>query len=152
MALASECQQWHIIATDIDPSTLALAQQNAQRLNLTQIQFIQSNWFSQLKSHSVDAIISNPPYIDKTDEHLTALQYEPQQALVAAQQGLADLHHIIKQAKQHLNDDGFLLLEHGYDQGEAVKKLLLQYDYQDIETCYDLAGHTRGHLGYFNHN
>ena len=147
LALASECPTWSIIATDIHSATLASAQHNAQQLNLTQVQFIHSGWFENLPAIKADAIISNPPYIKADDEHLQNLQYEPQRALVAPNNGLADLYHLIENAKSHLKTGGFLLLEHGFEQKQAVQQKMQDQGYHHLETCYDLAGHARGSWG-----
>lgn len=143
LALAYEQPQWNIIATDNSESALAVAQQNAKRLGLSNIQWKKSHWFSQLLAQKFHLIVSNPPYIMPDDPYLAALQYEPQTALVAAENGTADLEEIIKHAPQYLLPQGFLVLEHGYQQAEIVQSLLLEAGFKNIETQLDLARHPR---------
>jgi len=144
LALAFECRLWSIFATDLHLATLQRAKANAQRLGLNQVQFVAGDWLTALNYLQADAIIANPPYIAADDVHLAALCYEPQAALVAADQGLADLFTLIEQAKMQLKQGGFLLLEHGFDQSASVQAKMRQAGYQSIETCYDLTGHARG--------
>lgn len=150
LALASERPHWEITATDISTATLAVAIENAEANQIKNIEFRQGTWCSALPSHDYDLIISNPPYIAATDPHLLAndLQYEPQQALVADNHGLEDLFLIAEQAVEHLNPNGALLLEHGFEQGPAVRDKLQQLGYQRIETLHDLAENERATLGF----
>uniref|UniRef100_UPI0025FB8423 peptide chain release factor N(5)-glutamine methyltransferase n=1 Tax=uncultured Haemophilus sp. TaxID=237779 RepID=UPI0025FB8423 len=122
LALASElspiCQKKHIqldvIGIDLMPEVVKLAQSNAEK-NQLKVQFLQSSWFENVEGQ-FDIIISNPPYIDETDEHLFQgdVRFEPRSALVAGESGLADLRHLIERAPVHLKDNGYLLLEHGW--------------------------------------
>lgn len=139
-ALAIERPDWEITATDQSPAALEIAQQNAQRHNLTQINFVSGNWFAPLHGQRFDAIISNPPYIYAQDPHLQreGLPYEPDSALVSAESGLQDLRVLIENAPKHLKPGGYLLLEHGYNQAPAVQALFAQENYDHIETLYDL--------------
>jgi len=146
LALASERHNWQIDAVDFSEEAVALAQYNAQQLALTQVTIYQSNWFARVPSHKqFDIIVSNPPYIDKADKHLTEgdVRFEPKTALVADKQGLEDIEKIATQARQFLKTNGMLFFEHGYQQAIAVQTLLKQLGYQDIQTMTDLSGNDR---------
>jgi release factor glutamine methyltransferase len=147
LALAKEQPQWKILAVDRSAEACALAQQNAQALHLA-ISVQQSDWFSAL-SGPFDAILSNPPYLAQTDPHLAQgdLRFEPASALVAGPDGLADLRQIIAQAPQYLKPGGWLLLEHGWQQAEAVRRLLAEAGFESISSRRDLANHERISLG-----
>ena len=144
LALASENPHWRITATDIKANAVALARENKKNLNLTNVDFLQSDWFEQIKG-SFNFIVSNPPYISADDEHLLQgdVRFEPTSALVATQQGLADLQHIIMESKHYLAAQGWLLLEHGYQQGDRVKNMMSDNGYQFVQAFYDLQGHHR---------
>lgn len=146
LALASERPTWQVWASDISPKTLAVAEHNAEKHYLNQVQFLCGSWFSALDNlHDIrfDMIVSNPPYIDANDPHMHALSKEPRRALVADEQGLADLKHIIQHAPQWLKNGAYVVLEHGYDQANTVQQLFLMYGYQQIKTVKDYAGNDR---------
>ncbi|WP_439134362.1 peptide chain release factor N(5)-glutamine methyltransferase [Pseudomaricurvus sp.] len=145
LALASEQPQWSVTAVDFSAAAVALAERNRQNLALTNVGIMVSNWFSQLQCRQFHLIVSNPPYIDENDPHLARgdVRFEPLSALVAENKGLADLQHIVETAREHLLPGGRLLLEHGYTQGEAVRGLLLEAGYQDIETLTDFGSNDR---------
>lgn len=149
LALASERPAWHVTATDASPQALACARANAERLQLQQLQFFQGRWFQPLAARRFDAIVSNPPYVAADDSHLRAaeLMHEPATALVAADNGLADLAHITNHAPHYLKPGGWLLLEHGHDQGAAVRKLLRHAGLDAIATHKDLGGNERVTFG-----
>ncbi|WP_409276759.1 peptide chain release factor N(5)-glutamine methyltransferase [Pseudomonas defluvii] len=149
LALASERPQWQVTAVDRVLDAVALAERNRQRLQLDNVRVLNSHWFSALDGERFHLIISNPPYIASADPHLVAgdVRFEPSSALVAGEDGLDDLRAIITQAPQHLEPGGWLLLEHGYDQAAAVRELLAQNDFEQIESRDDLAGHERITLG-----
>ncbi|MEE3632707.1 peptide chain release factor N(5)-glutamine methyltransferase [Pseudomonas sp. AL 58] len=149
LALASERPQWQVTAVDRVLDAVALAERNRQRLQLDNVRVLNSHWFSALEGERFHLIISNPPYIAAADPHLVAgdVRFEPSSALVAGEDGLDDLRAIITQAPQHLEPGGWLLLEHGYDQAAAVRELLAQNDFEQIESRDDLAGHERITLG-----
>ncbi|MBD9457475.1 peptide chain release factor N(5)-glutamine methyltransferase [Pseudomonas sp. PDM05] len=149
LALASERPAWTVTAVDRVLEAVALAERNRQRLHLNNVTVLNSHWFSALQGHTYDLIISNPPYIADNDPHLVAgdVRFEPASALVAGRDGLDDLRHIIKQAPQHLNAAGWLLLEHGYDQAGAVRDLLLGEGFDNVHSRIDLGGHERITLG-----
>ncbi|BBN61800.1 MULTISPECIES: peptide chain release factor N(5)-glutamine methyltransferase [Pseudomonas] len=145
LALANDRQQWKVTAVDRVPEAVALAERNRQRLQLNNAEVFESHWFGGLQGRQFDLIISNPPYISDADPHLSAgdVRFEPSSALVAGSDGLDDLRTIIEQAPAHLNADGWLLLEHGYDQGPAVRELLIRQGFERIQTRRDLGEHER---------
>ncbi|MEG0862351.1 MAG: peptide chain release factor N(5)-glutamine methyltransferase [Pseudomonas sp.] len=149
LALASERRQWQVTAVDRVLEAVALAERNRQRLQLNNVQVLSSHWFDSLQGERFDLIISNPPYIAAEDPHLVAgdVRFEPSSALVAGADGLDDLRIIISKAPAHLQPGGWLLLEHGYDQAAAVRELLAQHDFEQIESRIDLGGHERISLG-----
>lgn len=124
---------------DISSEALALAQANARRHGAS-VHFCLGSWWQAVGERQFALVVSNPPYIAPHDPHLAALQHEPQTALVAAEQGLADLRAIIDHAMPHLLDGAWLLLEHGHDQGAACRRLLAAAGFVEISTRRDLAG------------
>lgn len=136
--LRAEGRQGQVLAVDASADALAVARGNAQRLALD-LTFIQSNWLQEV-SGCFHLIASNPPYIASADPHLPALVHEPLQALTAGVDGLDDLRQIAGQAPAHLNPGGWLLLEHGYDQAEAVRQLLAGQGFVQVQSRRDLAG------------
>lgn len=149
LALASERPDCAITAVDLMPDAVALAQRNVARHALSNVTVLCSSWFSALGNQTFSMIVSNPPYIDELDPHLSQgdVRFEPLTALVAANAGLADLDHIITRARHHLQPDGWLLLEHGWTQGEAVRELFCAAGYTSVETCRDYGGNERLTLG-----
>ena len=145
LALASERPSWQIIAVDTVPEAVALAEKNRQRLALDNVRVLQSHWFKDITAQKFDLIVTNPPYIDADDQHLKEgdVRFEPGSALVAGNKGLADIELIITGAKNYLSDGGWLLIEHGYQQAEAVRTLLNDDGYSQISTQRDMAGHER---------
>ncbi len=143
LALAHERPNWKIIATDRSEKALAVAKSNAQQLKINNVDFRLGSWCDALPSKKYPLIISNPPYIAEHDSHLELLQHEPLSALVANDSGIADLRTIIINAKNYMNNEAYLVLEHGYDQGQGVRKILLQEGYQQVETHLDLNGNER---------
>ena len=130
-----KAQVW---AVDASADALAVARANAQALNLP-VQFVHSNWLEQVQG-VFDVIVSNPPYIADHDPHLTALAHEPRPALVSGADGLNDIRLIVATAKAHLRDGGWLLLEHGHDQADAVQSLLREAGFAQVQSRNDLAG------------
>ncbi|HDT4368580.1 TPA: peptide chain release factor N(5)-glutamine methyltransferase [Klebsiella aerogenes] len=153
LALASERADCKVTAVDFMPDAAALAARNAAHLALNNVTVLQSDWFSALKGQRFAMIVSNPPYIDETDPHLAEgdVRFEPRTALVAADQGLADLAHIIREGRQHLLPNAYMLLEHGWKQGEAVRALFNEAGYLDVETCRDYGDNERLTLGRWPH-
>jgi release factor glutamine methyltransferase len=147
IAIASERPNWQIIATDKSNAALVIAQQNAEKLKVTNIEFINSDWFAQVPKQLFSAILSNPPYIADDDPHLAQLNYEPQAALVAQNKGFADIEQLIKQAKKYLGPKGILMLEHGYQQDSAVQIAFISQNYNQVITYNDLANLPRVTIG-----
>ncbi|MDF2690384.1 MAG: protein-(glutamine-N5) methyltransferase, release factor-specific [Gammaproteobacteria bacterium] len=145
LALASERPHWHIIATDYSKPALEVARQNALHLKIHNIEFQHGNWCEALPNRLFDAIVSNPPYIAENDPHLKQgdVCFEPRSALVAQNNGLSDIETIAKQAHIYLKPEGYLLFEHGYNQADAVKEILLEHGYLDIQNSKDLNGTVR---------
>ncbi len=123
--------------------------ENAKNLNINNVKFFLSDWFSSLNDQKFDVIVSNPPYIEQNDAHLSQgdLPWEPISALVAGHDGLSDIRKIICQAPQHLSPRGWLMLEHGYNQATRVADLLKQAGFSQISHAQDLAGINRVTLG-----
>jgi release factor glutamine methyltransferase len=147
LALASESSDWQLHATDLSEAALEVARANATRLGFTNVQFLQGSWCEPLPSAYYSLIVSNPPYIADDDPHLPALAFEPQCALIAGDRGLADLRNIAAQACSRLQSNGWLLLEHGWQQGEAVRCLLQSFGYADVATRQDGGNRDRVTLG-----
>ena len=149
LALASERAAWHVTAVDRVLEAVALAERNRQRLQLENVNVFTSHWFSALADQRFDLIISNPPYIAAGDVHLAEgdVRFEPQSALVSGTDGLDDIREIITGSASHLNAGGWLMLEHGYDQAEAVRQLLQDAGFAQVESRKDLGGHERITLG-----
>ena len=138
LALKSARPDWHVVAVDHSAAALDVAKMNARRLQLD-IACIQTSWLHALQGEYA-LIVSNPPYIAEQDAHLHALQHEPLAALVAGTDGLDALRHIASAAPRYLQPDGWLLLEHGYDQAKAVQTLLKAAGLQAVQSRRDLAG------------
>ncbi|NCH33484.1 peptide chain release factor N(5)-glutamine methyltransferase [Cronobacter sakazakii] len=151
LALASERPDCHVTALDVIPEAVALAKRNAQRLGIDNVTILQSHWFSALTDARFSLIVSNPPYIDGDDPHLSQgdVRFEPISALVADNAGLADLETLVTEARRFLEDNGWLMLEHGWQQGEAVRELFTRAGYQAVETCRDYGGNERLTLGHY---
>lgn len=141
LALKSRQPALQVLATDASADALALAQANARQLQLD-VDFSQGAWFDapMPPGHYFDAIVSNPPYIAEHDWHLDALRHEPRQALTSGADGLADLRQIIVGAPHHLRLGAWLLLEHGFDQAQAVRALLDAAGFKQVQSRRDLAG------------
>jgi release factor glutamine methyltransferase len=146
LALARERPEAMIHASDRSAAALRVAQENALRFGLTNLSFLTGDWCQALpSSQRYHLIVSNPPYIEAGDPHLNLgdLPREPQEALVSGDDGLAAIRSIAAQAPAHLCDAGWLLLEHGYNQGEAVQQILVDAGFLCIGTLPDLAGQPR---------
>ncbi|MDY5734163.1 MAG: peptide chain release factor N(5)-glutamine methyltransferase [Succinivibrio sp.] len=137
-------------AVDLSKKALEVASFNSQKLNLP-VTFIQSNWFSKLGDLKFSMIVSNPPYIQKDDIHLTqtSLPFEPIQALTSDDDGLLDIKLICKEAKAHLENGAPLLIEHGFNQGEKVRAIFTEQGYKNVATIKDLGGNDRVTFGSF---
>lgn len=141
IALAKELPRSEVVALDCQAGAVALAQKNAARHSLSNLTVLQSHWFEAI-SRRFDVIVSNPPYIDSDDAHLAEgdVRFEPLSALVAEQNGLADLSLIIRNAPQFLLPNGLLLLEHGFAQADAVMAMLTEAGFKQVANHCDLAG------------
>lgn len=145
LALAYACPLAAVLACDASASALAVAQENANTLSISNVRFMLSNWFAALGEQQFNLIVSNPPYIAAGDPHLTQgdVRFEPVSALVSGSDGLDDIRHIIAQSSSHLLPDGWLLLEHGYDQAGAVRGLLQSAGFADVFSACDLSATER---------
>lgn len=148
LALKSELPHCTIRALDQSLAALDIAKQNAHT-NRLDIQFLHSNWFSALKQQQFDCIVSNPPYIEDDDPHLQQgdVRFEPLSALISGRDGLDDIRLIIDQAWSHLHKQGWLVIEHGYNQAQSIHQLFEKAGYQNIQLHNDLAGNPRISLG-----
>lgn len=153
LALASERPGWQVTGVDRVEDAVALAERNRQRLQLDNVRFLHSHWFSALAGQRYGLILSNPPYIRADDRHLNQgdVRFEPSSALVAGADGLDDIRAIIQAAPQYLLAGGWLLLEHGFNQAEAVRELLATAGFSEAHSRRDLGGHERISLGRFDH-
>ena len=142
LAIASEKPLWKITAVDIELDAVELAEENRQRFDFNNVCIYQSDWFSSIKNTQFDLIVTNPPYISPEDEHLKIgdVRFEPSSALVSKDDGLLDIHTIIYNANSHLKFCGWLMMEHGRDQGKAVRQKMTQAGFNDVKTFTDLSG------------
>jgi release factor glutamine methyltransferase len=145
LALASERPQWEVTATDTSAEALAVARENALALGLGRIEFLLGDWLEPVGDRTFDLIVSNPPYIGADDPVLSAgtLRHEPRLALTPGADGLSSLLSIIRAASRYLERHGWLLLEHGADQGPAVARELVARGFRYVRSHRDLAGHER---------
>lgn len=146
LALASENPHWEIDAIDYSEDAVVLAKKNAKHLAISNVNIYKSDWFSSVESNKqFDIIISNPPYIDENDIHLSQgdVRFEPLSALVAKDSGLADIEKISREAKPYLKKGGYLFFEHGYNQAEAVRNIMSLLHYNQIQTIQDYAENDR---------
>jgi release factor glutamine methyltransferase len=145
LAIARERPQCRIIATDIAATAIEVAHRNAQRLGLHSIEFHTGHWCEPLTDRRLDMIVSNPPYIAESDPHLVSgdVRFEPRAALASGPQGMDALTAIAQCASKHLEPGGWLLMEHGYEQGESARQLLEATGYIEVITYTDDAGLNR---------
>lgn len=151
LALASERSAWKIDAVDVQEDAVSLARFNVSQLGFKNIAVYPSHWFSAVEKTTAapgarfDLIVSNPPYIDVKDVHLQMgdVRFEPRSALVADQEGYADLFFIVRMARTFLVDGGMLLMEHAFSQGEKLRNYLLGMGYSDVATAIDYGGNER---------
>ncbi|NYF21177.1 release factor glutamine methyltransferase [Xanthomonas sp. JAI131] len=149
LALASERPQAQVLATDLSDAALAVAQANARTHGLHNVRFAHGPWLAPLARQRFDLIASNPPYIAAGDPHLAQgdLRYEPASALASGADGLDDIRLIVAGASAHLLPGGWLLLEHGWEQGEGVRALLADAGFAAVATYQDLEARDRVSLG-----
>lgn len=152
ITLAAECPHVQISATDFSLAALRIAQLNADKHHINTIRFYQSDWFAGVPDTKFNLIISNPPYIAEDDSHLQQgdVRFEPQTALRAAEQGLADIRIIADAARNYLEPCGHLLIEHGYNQQQQVQALFKDLHYDKVQTYTDLSGQPRVTYGQWN--
>ena len=145
LAIAHERPSAQLIGTDASAAALAVARRNAQRLGISNITFAEGDWLAPLIDQCFELIVSNPPYIEAADPHLEHgdLRFEPAAALASGSDGLDAIRRIVGGARAHLEPGGWLLLEHGWNQGAAVRGLLQAAAYAEVFTAQDLAGHDR---------
>jgi release factor glutamine methyltransferase len=131
-----------VVAVDASTDALEVAHENAARLGIRNATFIRSDWYAELGDERYDLIVSNPPYIEAGDEHLTQgdLRFEPSSALVSGSDGLDDIRRIIGQAHRYLEPGAWLLLEHGYEQADSVRHLLDKNGFANVFSAKDIAG------------
>lgn len=148
LALASERPAWQIDALDIDSSCVDVASANGERLGLSNVRWLVGDWFSAVQGH-YDLIVSNPPYIEQRDPHLEQgdVRFEPRRALVAEQNGMAAIAHIVELAPHFLSAGGLLMFEHGYQQGDMSRDLLEGEGFVEVSCEPDLAGLDRASIG-----
>lgn len=143
LALARERPAWRVLATDVSAAALEVAAANRDRLKAGNVELRRGAWCEALNGGPFDAILSNPPYIAAADPALAALGHEPRGALVADDDGFADLLHIARTAAAHLRPGGALLLEHGFQQAPRLRQALVAMGYDRVASLRDLAGHER---------
>lgn len=149
LAIAHERPQARVTATDVSAETLAVAQRNAQRHHIANVSFLQGDWYAPLRGRRFDIIVSNPPYIESDDPHLQQgdLRFEPTRALASGRDGLDDIRRIVCDAGVHLAPGGWLLFEHGWNQGDAARKLLRHAGFVELSTTRDLEQRDRVSAG-----
>ncbi|MBL4711332.1 MAG: peptide chain release factor N(5)-glutamine methyltransferase [Gammaproteobacteria bacterium] len=145
IAIATEKPQWEIIASDISADALALARKNSDYHKTNNISLIQSDWYSNIQDNDFDIIVSNPPYIASDDPHLKQgdVRFEPERALTAGENGMEYITHLCAHASVYLKRQGWLIVEHGYDQKQLVADCFAKYGFSDIIQKQDLSGHHR---------
>ena len=149
LALASERPQARVVATDASEPALAVARANARRNEIANVEFRHGSWYAPLRGERFDLIASNPPYIADADPHLAQgdLRFEPRDALASGADGLDAIRALAAGAREHLAPDGWLLLEHGFAQGAAVRALLRAHGLGEVETLCDLEDRDRVTFG-----
>ena len=151
LAIANDRPRAKIVALDSSKAALDVARGNAERLRIGNVEFIHSDWFDALGDRLFDVIVSNPPYIAAGDAHLSSgdLRFEPAQALASGEDGLDAIRRIARDAPAHLREAGMLAVEHGFEQGEAVRAWLQQSGFVETYTERDLEGRERVSGGFF---
>ena len=149
LALASERPNWSLLACDKSQAAVQTARDNATRLSINNMNVLCSNWFDSIPKQRFDAIVSNPPYIAENDPHLLQgdVRFEPRDALVSGVDGLDALHYIIEQSQDWLLPKGFIVLEHGFEQGPAVTAALKRFGYQHVKCFQDWQENDRVSIG-----
>ena len=149
LAIARERPRSEIIATDISPAALSVARGNAMRLGLGNVRFVCGSWCQAFNTNVFDIVLSNPPYVAEADPHLREgdLRFEPRAALAAGPTGMDELQQIVPCAHARLRRDGWLIVEHGYDQGDKVMQLMRTQGFSEISDHIDTAGLSRVTMG-----
>lgn len=145
LAVAKHRPKANVVAVDASPAALEVAKNNAASLAITNVRFMLSDWYTGLANQRFDLIVSNPPYIEQNDMHLTQgdVRFEPISALTSGADGLDDIRHIVEHCLIYLKPQGWLMIEHGYNQAQAVSHLMAAIGLVEIETLKDLAGNNR---------
>jgi release factor glutamine methyltransferase len=145
LAIARERPLAQMVATDASADALAVARRNAQRHTISNVAFVHGDWLAPLAGQQFDLIVSNPPYIEATDPHLGQgdLRFEPTGALASGLDGLDDIRRIVRDVPAHLHPGGWLLFEHGWNQGAASRALLHEAGYIEVFTAQDLEQRDR---------
>ncbi|WHZ18559.1 MAG: Peptide chain release factor N(5)-glutamine methyltransferase [Rhodanobacteraceae bacterium] len=145
LVIAKARPRAQVVATDASEAALRMARGNAERLALRNVEFVQGDWCAALGNHTFDIIVSNPPYIAEGDPHLREgdLRFEPRAALASGMDGLDAIRTIVRDARQHLHAGGWLLFEHGFEQGAVVRELLGAHGYADVFTVPDIERRER---------
>lgn len=149
LAIAQECPKAGVLAVDVSDAALRVAESNADELKIRTVEFMRSDWYAELAGRTFDVIVSNPPYIEAADAHLQQgdLRFEPLTALASGADGLDAIRLIIAGAKYHLKPQGWLLIEHGWNQAAALGDLFAQAGFIDISTEQDLEDRDRVTFG-----
>jgi release factor glutamine methyltransferase len=149
LAIARERPLAKVVATDASSDALAVAQRNARHHHINNVSFVHGDWFAPLHDQHFDVIVSNPPYIEASDPHLQQgdLRFEPISALASGNDGLDDIRRIVRDAGLHLVPGGWLLFEHGWNQGDASRTLLRDADFVELSTSRDLEQRDRVSMG-----
>jgi release factor glutamine methyltransferase len=149
LAIAKSRPQTNVVGVDASPAALEVAKENASTLQIPNVRFLSSNWFSALEGERFNVIVSNPPYIEEADSHLKQgdLRFEPISALASGADGLDDIRRIIDSCLIYLKPQGWLMFEHGYNQAESVRELMAQTGLVAIETFKDFGGNDRVTIG-----
>lgn len=152
LAIAHECPSWKVYATDANQNALQIAKKNAQRLGLKNVYFYQGNWCTALPCDDFDVIVSNPPYIGEAEweRYAAGLEFEPKSALVSSSDGLDAIRTISHSVKFYLKPAGYVLIEHGFLQGAAVRKIFAASGYSKIHSVRDLSGQERITIGQYH--
>ena len=145
ISIAKEKPDWAITASDASKAAITLCKKNIEHHQTTNISLIQSDWFEQINTSDFDIIVSNPPYIANDDPHLQQgdVRFEPISALTSGTDGMNDIEHLCLHASKHLNENGWLIVEHGYNQAQQVNDCFIKNGFVTIEQQQDLSGHTR---------
>ena len=145
LAIAVERPLSRVIATDASVAALAVAKRNAERHTIGNVAFVHGDWLAPLAQQRFDLIVSNPPYIESDDPHLAQgdLRFEPASALASGSDGLDDIRRIVREARDYLHPDGWLLFEHGWNQGDSARALLIEFGYAHVFTAQDLERRDR---------